>query len=161
MNHAMHHGHQMSAPTSLNRLALSATIHCLTGCAIGEILGMVIGMSLGWSTWATIALSVLLAFSFGYGLTLVPLLRSGLAVGSALLLALASDTVSITIMEIIDNAVMLTLPGAMTAGPLTGLFWASMVSSLLLAGVAAYPVNRWLIKRGRGHAVIHSAHGHQ
>lgn len=160
MDHAMHHGHQKSSSVSLSRLALSATIHCLTGCAIGEVLGMVIGMSLGWGTWSTVALSVVLAFFFGYGLTLVPLLRSGLAIGTALLLALASDTVSITIMEIIDNAVMLIIPGAMNAGPLSGLFWASMISSLLLAGAAAYPVNRWLIKRGRGHAVVHSVHAH-
>ena len=117
-------------------------------------------MSLGWDTWSTIALSVALAFFFGYGLTLIPLMRSGMAVGSALLLAFASDTVSITIMEIIDNAVMLIIPGAMTAGPLSGLFWASMIASLILAGAAAYPVNRWLIKRGRGHAVVHSAHAH-
>ena len=160
MDHAMHRGHQKSSPISLNRLALSATIHCLTGCAIGEVLGMIVGMSLGWDTWSTIALSVALAFFFGYGLTLIPLMRSGMAVGSALLLAFASDTVSITIMEIIDNAVMLIIPGAMTAGPLSGLFWASMIASLILAGAAAYPVNRWLIKRGRGHAVVHSAHAH-
>lgn len=145
---------------SLNRLALSATVHCLTGCAIGEVLGMVIGTALNWSNAATIALSVVLAFLFGYALTARPLLASGLATGVVLRLALASDTVSITIMEIVDNAIMLVIPGAMDAGLGSALFWGSLVFSLVVAGAAAFPANRWLIARGQGHAVIHRHHGH-
>ena len=152
-----HHGHQS---TSLNRLAFSATAHCLTGCAIGEVLGMVIGTSLGWSNPATITLSVALAFAFGYALTMLPLLRAGLAVSGAVGLALAADTVSITIMEIIDNLIMLAIPGAMEAGPSSLLFWGSLAVALLIAGAVAFPVNRWLIARGRGHAVVHRYHGH-
>ncbi|MGZ8392816.1 MAG: DUF4396 domain-containing protein [Gemmatimonadales bacterium] len=146
---------------SLNRLALSATVHCLTGCAIGEVLGMVIGTALNWSNASTIALSVVLAFFFGYALTARPLLASGLATGIALRLALASDTVSIAIMEIVDNAIMLVIPGAMNAGLGSALFWGSLVFSLVVAGAAAFPANRWLIARGRGHAVIHRYHGHR
>ena len=147
--------------TSLNRLAFSATAHCLTGCAIGEVLGMVIGTALGWGDFATIALAVLLAFSFGYLLTMVPLLRSGLALGTVLPLAFAADTISITIMEIVDNVVMLVIPGAMEVGLRSLLFWGSLAFALGVAFVAAYPANRWLIARGRGHAVIHQYHaGH-
>ena len=147
--------------TSLNRLAFSATAHCLTGCAIGEVLGMVIGTALGWGDFATIALAVVLAFFFGYSLTMVPLLRSGLALGTVLPLAFASDTLSITIMEIVDNVVMLVIPGAMEAGLRSLLFWGSLAFALGVAFVAAYPANRWLIARGRGHAVIHQYHaGH-
>ena len=147
--------------TSLNRLAFSATAHCLTGCAIGEVLGMVIGTALGWGDFATIALAVVLAFFFGYSLTMVPLLRSGLALGAVLPLAFASDTLSITIMEIVDNVVMLVIPGAMEAGLRSLLFWGSLAFALGVAFVAAYPANRWLIARGRGHAVIHQYHaGH-
>lgn len=156
-----HHAHTHEAkPVSLNRLAFSATLHCLTGCAIGEVLGMVIGTSLGWGNVSTIALSVGLAFVFGYALTMIPLLRAGLPLRSAAGLALASDTASITIMEIVDNAIMLAIPGAMDAGPTTLLFWGSLAFSLAIAGVAAYPVNRWLIARGKGHAVVHQHHGH-
>jgi Domain of unknown function (DUF4396) len=143
----------------LNRLALSATLHCLTGCAIGEVLGMVIGSVAGWNTAATIALSVVLAFIFGYLLTLIPLVRGGLSLRAALSLALAADTLSITIMEIVDNLVMLVIPGAMHAGPGTLLFWGSLALALAVAGVAAFPANRWLIARGRGHAVVHAHHG--
>jgi hypothetical protein len=147
--------------TSLNRLAFSATAHCLTGCAIGEVLGMVIGTALGWSNVATIALAVVLAFFFGYSLTMVPLLRSGLALAAVLPLAFASDTLSITVMEIVDNLVMLAVPGAMEAGPTSLLFWGSLAFALLIAGAAAFPVNRYLIARGRGHAVVHQYHsGH-
>jgi hypothetical protein len=145
--------------TSLNRLAFSATVHCLTGCAIGEVLGMVIGTALGWGDFATIALAVVLAFFFGYSLTMVPLLRSGLALGTVLPLAFAADTLSITIMEIVDNAVMLVIPGAMEAGLTSVLFWGSLAFALGVAFVAAYPANRWLIARGRGHAVVHEYHG--
>ena len=145
---------------SLNRLAFSATLHCLTGCAIGEVLGMVLGTALGWGNAPTIALSVALAFLFGYGLTMRPLLASGLTSPVVLKLAFASDTVSITIMEIVDNAIMLLIPGAMEAGLDSGRFWASLVLSLLVAGAAAFPVNRWMIARGRGHAVVHRHHSH-
>jgi hypothetical protein len=147
-------------PPSLNRLTFSATLHCLTGCAIGEVLGMVIGTGLNWGNAPTIALSVALAFLFGYGLTMRPLLASGLTTPVVLRLAFASDTVSITIMEIVDNAIMLAIPGAMKAGLGSGLFWGSLMLSLLIAGAAAFPVNRWLIARGRGHAVVHRLHGH-
>ena len=147
--------------TSLNRLAFSATAHCLTGCAIGEVLGMVIGTALGWGNFSTIALAVVLAFFFGYLLTMVPLLRSGLALATVLPLAFASDTLSITIMEIVDNLIMLAIPGAMEAGLTSLLFWGSLAFALAVAFVAAFPVNPWLIFRGRGHAVVHQYHGGQ
>jgi hypothetical protein len=145
---------------NLNRLAFSATVHCLTGCAIGETLGMVIGTALGWSEWETVGLAVALAFVFGYSFTMVPLLRSGLALATVVPLALAADTISITVMEIVDNAIMLAIPGAMEAGLDNLLFWGSLASALLIAGAVAFPVNRWLIARGRGHAVVHGHHGH-
>jgi len=154
--HHAHHEHHARQP-SLNRTAWSATLHCLTGCAIGEILGMVIGTALGWGNGATIALAVVLAFFFGYLLTLRPLLaRMGLR--QAAKLALAADTASITVMEIVDNAIMLVIPGAMAAGLASPLFWGSLAFSLAVAAVAAFPVNRWLISRGRGHAVVHAHH---
>lgn len=147
-------------PDSLNKVAFSATLHCLTGCATGEVLGLIIGTAIGLTNGTTIALAVVLAFFFGYLFTTVPLLRNGMTLGAALGLALASDTASITIMEIVDNAVMLLIPGAMDA-PLTDpLFWISMAIALGIAGVAAFPVNRWLIARGKGHAVVHAHHGH-
>lgn len=145
---------------SLNRLAFAATAHCLTGCAIGEVLGMVIGTALSWRNLATVVLSVVLAFFFGYALTVRPLLRAGIATGTVLRLAFASDTASIAIMEVVDNALMLVIPGAMQAPLDSGLFWGSLALSLLLAASAAFPVNRWLISRGRGHAVVHQYHGH-
>lgn len=145
---------------SLNRVAFSATAHCLTGCAIGEVLGMVIGTALGWGDWPTIALAVALAFFFGYSLTMMPLLRSGLALAAAIPLALASDTFSIAVMEIVDNAVMLLVPGAMEAGLTNLLFWGSLAFALAVAFAAAFPLNRWLIARGLGHAVVHARHGH-
>jgi len=147
--------------SSLNRTAFSATVHCLTGCAIGEVLGMVIGTALGWGNFATIVLAIVLAFFFGYSLTMLPLLRSGLALASALPLAFASDTLSIAIMEVVDNLIMLVIPGAMEAGLGSLLFWGSLVFALAVAFVAAFPVNRYLIARGRGHAVVHEYHeGH-
>ncbi|QIN77380.1 DUF4396 domain-containing protein [Rubrobacter marinus] len=149
----------MEHGASLNRLAFSATGHCLTGCAIGEVLGMVIGSALGWSNAATIALAVVLAFFFGYALTMLPLVRSGLALSAVLPLAFASDTLSITVMEIVDNAVMLMIPGAMEAGLTSPLFWGSLAFALAVAFVVAFPVNRYLIARGRGHAVVHQYHG--
>jgi hypothetical protein len=148
------------AEQSLNRLAFTATTHCLTGCAIGEVLGFIIGTALGWGNWETVVLAIVLAFFFGYLLTSWPLLRSGLPLREVAPIALASDTVSITIMEIVDNAVILVIPGAMEAGLTDPLFWGSLAFALAVAGVAAYPANRWLIARGRGHAVVHQHHLH-
>ena len=144
---------------SRNRVALSATIHCLSGCAIGEVLGMVIGTARGWGNGATITVSVLLAFVFGYALTMMPLLRAGMALRTAAALAFAADTVSIALMELIDNVIMVVIPGAMEAGILSPLFWGSLAASLVIAGAAAFPLNRWLIDRGKGHAVVHRHHG--
>ena len=144
----------------LNRLALQATTHCLTGCAIGEVAGMVIASALAWGAFAAIVLSVILAFFFGYALTMRPLLASGLGLGRATRLALSSDTVSITVMEITDNAILLIIPSAMAANLNEPLFWGGLALSLAVAGVVAFPVNRWLIGRGQGHAVVHGAHGH-
>ena len=140
-------------------LALAATLHCLTGCAVGEVTGLVLGTAFGWSNPATIAVAVALAFLFGFGLTALPLLRSGMPFRQAVRIALAADFASITIMEIVDNLVMLVIPGAMDAPALSPHFWLSMVTALALAGIAAYPVNRWLISRGRGHASVPGHHG--
>ena len=142
----------------LTRMAMVATAHCLTGCAIGEVLGLVVGTALGLGTGWTIALAVALAFVFGYGLTLIPLLRSGMGARAAIRVALAADTFSIVVMEVVDNAVMLVVPGAMAAGLGDGLFWGALAFALAVAFAAAVPVNRWLIARGRGHAVVHSHH---
>ncbi|HVL97227.1 MAG TPA: DUF4396 domain-containing protein [Solirubrobacteraceae bacterium] len=158
-----HHGHDHDMPTSggaLTSVALSATLHCLTGCAIGEVLGMVIGTALGFSEWGTVALAVGLAFLFGYGLTSLPLLRAGFALSAVVPIALAADTLSIATMEIIDNAVMLAVPGAMEAGVGSLLFWGTLSFALVVAGAVALPVNRWLIGRGKGHAVIHQTGVH-
>ena len=137
-----------------------ATVHCLTGCAIGEILGMVLSTWWGFGNFASIALSIVLAFFFGYGLTSLPLLRSGMSVRQVAPLAFASDTASITTMEIVDNLFILIVPGAIAAGLGDLLFWWSLIVSLLIAGVVAFPVNRWLLQRGRGHAVVHQHHAH-
>jgi hypothetical protein len=153
---AAHHHHEL--PTSgraLTNTAVSATLHCLTGCAIGEILGMAIGTALGFSQWGTVALAVGLAFLFGYGLTSLPLLRAGLAVSAVIPIALASDTFSIAVMELIDNGVMLVVPGAMEAGLDSVFFWGALAFALSIAFVVALPVNRWLIAHGRGHAAVH------
>jgi hypothetical protein len=147
----------MDAP-SLDRLAFSATVHCLTGCSIGEVLGFVIGTQFGWGNWSTVVLAIVLAFFFGYSLTLLPLVRAGLALAAAVPLAFASDTLSITVMEIVDNAIVLVIPGAMDAELADWLFWGSLALSLAVAFVFAYPVNRWLIGRGKGHAVVHAHH---
>jgi hypothetical protein len=161
MEHVEHHGHHHhhhELPTSgraLDGMALSATLHCLTGCAIGEIVGMIIGTALGWSNWSTIALSVALAFLFGYALTSLPLLRAGLAFATVAPIAFASDTISIAVMEVVDNALMLVIPGALDAGLRDLLFWGSLAVALVLAGAAAFPVNRWLLARGKGHAAVH------
>jgi hypothetical protein len=154
--HGGHHHHDL--PTSgraLNSVALSATLHCLTGCAIGEVLGMIIGTALGWSEWQTVALAVALAFLFGYTLTSLPLLRAGLALSDVAPIALAADTASIALMEIVDNGVMLLIPGAMESGLDDVLFWGALSFALVIAGAFALPLNRWLIARGKGHAVVH------
>lgn len=137
-----------------------ATLHCLSGCTIGELLGMAIGTALGWGNWSTIALAIALAFFFGYAMTVYPLRRAGMAWGTALGLALASDTLSMTTMELADNAIMMVIPGAMDAGIFDLLFLGSLGFSLIVAGIAAFPVNRWLIARGKGHALVHGHHCH-
>jgi hypothetical protein len=152
--------HNPYGPTSLTRTAVQATLHCLTGCAIGEVLGMVLATSLGWGNASSIALAVALAFLFGYSLTLRPVVSAGVPLRQALRLALASDTISIATMELVDNAFILVMPGAMEAGLREGLFWWSLTASLLVAFVLTVPVNRALIARGRGHAVAHELHAH-
>lgn len=166
MDHAHHvhhlrHGgqsHTGHGGESLNRIAFVATLHCLLGCAIGEVAGLFIGTALGWSNGATIALAVGLAFLSGFGLTALPFLRRGYALKAALRIALVADAASITIMEIVDNALMLAIPGAMDAPIHSLFFWASMAVALAAAGVVAYPINRWLIARGKGHALAHVHH---
>jgi uncharacterized protein DUF4396 len=151
-----HDDHVM--PTSgraLDAVALSATLHCLTGCALGEIAGMIIGTAAGFSNFTTIVLSVVLAFLFGYGLTSLPLLRAGLALAAVIPIALASDTLSIAVMEIVDNTIVVLVPGAMDAGLGSVLFWGSLAFALAVAGAFAFPVNRWLIARGKGHTAVH------
>lgn len=163
MEHAAHHHHHHHAPAhkpNLNATAFWATLHCLSGCAVGEVLGMVLGTAWGWSDGATIALAVVLAFVFGYAFTMVPLLRSGMAWRPALRLALLADTASIAVMELTDNLVMLAIPGAMEAPLSSWLFWAALGLALATAALIAYPLNRWLIARGAGHAVVHRHHAH-
>ena len=145
-----------SQHNNLNAVALSATLHCLTGCAIGEVAGMAIGTALGFSNLGTVVLAVVLAFFFGYTLTSLPLLRAGMALGAVIPIALASDTLSIAVMEIVDNLIMVAVPGAMEAGIGSLLFWGSLSFALAVAGVVALPVNRWLIARGKGHAAVHA-----
>lgn len=154
--HAHHHHHEMPAEGSaLTAVAISATLHCLTGCALGEIAGLAIGTALGFSDLATIALAVALAFLFGYTLTSLPLLRAGLALSAVIPIALASDTLSIATMEVVDNAIVVAIPGAMEAGLDSLLFWGSLSFALVVAGAVAMPVNRWLIARGKGHVAVH------
>jgi Domain of unknown function (DUF4396) len=155
-DHAGHHHHEM--PTegrALTGVAVSATLHCLTGCAIGEVAGVAIGTALGFSDLGTIALAIALAFLFGYLLTSLPLLRAGLAIGAVIPIALASDTLSIATMEVVDNAILLIIPGAMDAGLGDVLFWGSLAFALAIAFVLTVPVNRWLIARGKGHTAVH------
>ncbi len=154
--HSQHDHHDLpTSGSALNSVAFSATLHCLTGCAIGEVTGMIIGTALGFSDLGTIALAVALAFLFGYSLTSLPLLRAGLALSSVIPIALATDTFSIAVMEIVDNGIMLAVPGAMEAGVGDILFWGALSVALAVAGVVAFPVNRWLITKGKGHAVLH------
>ena len=148
-----------AAPT-LKRLALQATVHCLTGCAIGEVLGMVIATALGWSDLPSILLAVVLAFIFGYALTMRPLVAGGMPLRQATRTALASDTISITVMEVVDNLLLLAIPGAMAAGLLDVLFWGSLAVALAVAFVVTLPINRWLISRGLGHAIVQEHHHH-
>ena len=163
-HHAAHAGHaqaQGGAPApSLNATAFWATLHCLSGCAVGEVLGMVIGTALGLSNGATIALAVALALAFGYAFTMTPLLRAGMNPRRAARLALAADTASIGIMEVVDNLIMVAIPGAMDSHLSSLMFWGALAASLVIAAIAAYPVNRWLIARGAGHAVVHAHHHH-
>jgi hypothetical protein len=151
--------HEHATTTSLNAAARQATIHCLTGCAIGEVLGLVLSSAFAWHDLPSVILAIVLAFVFGYGLTIRSLVGSGVPAARAGRLAFASDTVSIVTMEAVDTATVLVIPGAMAAGLFDGLFWGSLALSLVLAGIVAYPVNRWLIARGQGHAVLHDAHG--
>jgi Domain of unknown function (DUF4396) len=154
---ADHHDHH-EMPTqgaALTAVAISATLHCLTGCALGEIAGMALGTALGLSNLGTIVLSIVLAFAFGYSLTSLPLLQAGMALAAVVPIALASDTLSITTMEVVDNLIILVIPGALEAGLGDILFWGSLAFSLVIAGAAAMPVNRWLIARGRGHVAVH------
>lgn len=158
--HSDHTGHAEHLHAgNVNGMALSATLHCLTGCAIGEITGLIVGTALGFSTLATIALAVALAFFFGYALSTMPLLRAGLALGTALSVVVAADTLSILTMEIVDNAVMAVIPGAMDAGLVNPVFWVAMMIALTAAFFAAYPVNRYLLRKGKGHALTHEYHG--
>jgi hypothetical protein len=153
-----HHENREHQQAGLTRQAISATLHCLTGCAIGEVLGMVIGTALGWGNLATIVLAVALAFLFGYSLTIWPVLRAGVGLSAAIGVALAADTLSISVMELVDNLFMVLIPGAMEAGLASWLFWAALAASLAIAFVATVPVNRIMIGRGKGHAVVHEYH---
>jgi Domain of unknown function (DUF4396) len=156
--HAGHDHHHAPMPTegsALTAVAVSATLHCLTGCAIGEVAGMALGTAFGFSNLGTVALAIALAFVFGYSLTSLPLLHAGLAISAVVPIALASDTLSIATMEIVDNLIVVTIPGAMEAGLGSLLFWGSLSFSLVVAGAFAVPVNRWLIARGKGHAAVH------
>jgi len=159
-DHGQHHHELPTSGRALDAVALSATLHCLTGCAIGEVAGMIIGTALGFSQWGTVALSVALAFLFGYSLTSLPLLRAGLALAAVVPIALATDTFSIAVMEIVDNTIMVVVPGAMESGLGDLLFWGTLSFALVIAGVIAFPVNRWLITRGKGHAVLHASGHH-
>lgn len=152
-------GHEQHAMTgNINTLAISATLHCLTGCAIGEIVGLMIGTALGLSNVATIVIAVALAFLFGYTLSTLPLLKAGVALGTALSVVLAADTLSILTMEIVDNVVMAVIPGAMNAGLVNPIFWIGMIIALTVAFLAAFPVNRYLLQKGKGHALTHEYH---
>jgi len=153
----MSHAHHAVQP-SVTRQALDATRHCLTGCAIGEVVGLLISSALGFTTEASVVAGIVLAFVFGYSFTFVPLLRGGMALGRAASLTLAADTISIVVMEVVDNVIVLLVPGAMAAGLDDPLFWGSLIVGLVIAFAAAFPVNRWLIARGRGHALAHGAH---
>lgn len=154
-SHHVHHGDM-----NLNKMAASATLHCLTGCALGEVTGLIIGTALGWSMWPTIMLAITLAFIFGFTLSTLPLRKAGLGFFAAISIVFAADTLSIAVMELVDNAVMALIPGAMSAGLVDPLFWISMPIALTVAYFAAYPVNRYLLTKGKGHALVMKYHGH-
>jgi hypothetical protein len=158
--HGDHHGHEGHGGPGLNRLSVSATLHCMTGCVIGEVIGLAIATALGWSTAAQIALAVGLAYLFGFGLTSLPLFRAGLTFGAIVPIALATDTVSISIMELVANATMLVVPGAMSDRVFDAAMWGTMALGFALAFPFAFAANRWLIGRGKGHALVHAYHGH-
>jgi hypothetical protein len=158
MEHAQHTQHEHDVADSSWSTAVSATLHCLTGCAIGEVLGMVLATWWGWSTWPSVALAVVLAFFFGYLLTMTSVLRAGLSFRAAVKVALAADTVSIAVMEVVDNAIIVSVPGAMHAGLANWVFWAALAVGLAVAFVVTVPVNKWMIGRGLGHAVVHQYH---
>lgn len=159
-NHDHHaHAEHAASGSGLNAMAASATLHCLTGCAIGEVLGLMIGTAAGFSTAGTVALAVGLAFLFGYTLSTLPLIKSGMTVAAAITLVVAADTLSIATMEVVDNAVMALIPGAMDAGLVNPTFWISMPIALGVAYLVAFPVNRYLLQRGKGHALTHGHHG--
>jgi len=158
-----HNGHHDHHNMNINSMAASATLHCLTGCAIGEILGLIIGTALGLSTGMTVAIAVVLAFVFGFSLSTLPLLKMGVTFFAALSVVFAADTLSIATMEVVDNSVMAVIPNAMNAGLVSPLFWIAMPLSLIAAFVAAYPVNRYLLTKGKGHALVmkyHTGHNH-
>jgi hypothetical protein len=156
---SQHHAHNaVLKGRELTRTAISATLHCLTGCAIGEVLGMVLATWWGWGDAASIALAVVLAFFFGYALTMIPVLRAGLTLSAAIGVALAADTISIFVMEVVDNGVLLLVPGAMDAGLSSFLFWGALAFALFVAFVVTVPINRWMIGRGKGHAAVHQYH---
>ncbi|GAA4086359.1 DUF4396 domain-containing protein [Nonomuraea soli] len=157
-HHHEHHDQHASHGGTTWGMAASATLHCLTGCAIGEVLGMVIGTALGWSNLATIVLAVALAFVFGYALTMRGVMKAGLGFKQALKVALAADTISIAIMEIVDNGVMLVVPGAMEAGLASALFWGALAFAFVVAFLVTWPINKWIISKGKGHAVVHAYH---
>ncbi len=161
-HHQAHGTHVIRVPgPSLARMAFFATLHCLAGCAVGEVLGLVLGTALGWGNGLTTVVAVLLAFAFGYAFTALPLRRQGLPWRDAARLALAADTASIAVMEVVDNGVMWLLPGAMDATLAMPQFWGAMVFSLAVALLVAWPLNGWLLARGRGHALVHGQHaGH-
>lgn len=158
-----HHHHEKLEGKQLNRMAASATLHCLLGCAIGEVLGLIIGTALGWGAWPTLILAIALAFVFGFTLSTLPLLRAGVGFLAALSVVVAADTLSIATMEVVDNTVMMIIPGAMSAGLANPLFWIGMLIALAVAYVVAYPVNRYLLTKGKGHALVmkyHKGHNH-
>ncbi|ALC23694.1 DUF4396 domain-containing protein [Streptomyces pristinaespiralis] len=157
-DHHARHGHAQGPGAASWGMAAKATLHCLTGCAIGEVLGMIIGTALGWGNAPTMVLAIALAFFFGYSLTLWAVLRAGLSLKAAIGVALAADTISITVMEIVDNGVLLLVPGAMDAHLGDFLFWGALAFAFLVAFVVTTPVNKWMIGRGKGHAVVHQYH---
>jgi hypothetical protein len=163
MNHGRSDHHAGHSGMNLNKMAASATLHCLTGCALGEVVGLIIGTALGWNNPQTIILAVALSFVFGFTLSTLPLRKAGLGILAALSIVFAADTLSITTMEVVDNAVMAVIPGAMSAGLVSPLFWMGMPISLAVAYVAAFPVNKYLLNKGKGHALVmkyHEGHSH-